>query len=155
MNSIRILDCLFCLCIHVLCFLSYCIDWGLCVETVTDSGSWMFTCFLSCFQCFNSTALCWSCGSIFTLFKLYSDFFNWGYFIVSYNCVSLVFWLVRLLLCCFMFIFMWSVSMLNWFMNNPFVCEDITNVMILSLSNVNWSNHSHGYAINILCRQLN
>lgn len=91
----------------------------------------------------------------FNLFKLYSDFFNWGSFIVSYNCVSLIFWLVRLLLWCFMFIFMWSVSMLNWFMNNPFVCEDITNVMILSLSNVNWSNHSHGYAINILCRQLN
>lgn len=91
----------------------------------------------------------------FNLFKLYSDFFNWGYFIVSYNCVSLIFWLVRLLLWCFMFIFMWSVSMLNWFMNNPFVCEDKTNVMILSLSNVNWSNHPHSYAINILCRQLN
>jgi hypothetical protein len=62
----------------------------------------------------------------FTLFKLYSDFFNWGYFIVSYNCVSLIFWLVRLLLWCFMFIFMWSEGMLNWFMNNPLVCEDIT-----------------------------
>ena len=27
----------------------------------------------------------------FNLFKLYSDFFNWGSFIVSYNCVSLIF----------------------------------------------------------------
>lgn len=70
----------------------------------------MSMCFSFCFECYHST-LCYTVAVVlcFMLLNFYSDFSNWCYFIVLYNCMSLIFWPATLYFLCFMHIFMWSV----------------------------------------------